>query len=800
MNKIFYIISVLLLYGGHLYSQEFKYLERNDIRYRIITEADGAATFGTVSVAPSEYNDYEGDMEIPMIVKDSEDEYAESYRVVGIDDQAFRKANVKTIKLPSSIEFIGNYAFSKSKLISVTIPIGNLKNIGNHAFSETSLVEIILPANLKNIGRCAFANCKDLVRAGLKDGIISLGDSAFFQCSKLKECHIPTNLAKIEDFTFCGCTNLQNLSLGDNIKMIGKNAFAFCASLSSLELPSSLRVIKAYAFAHSGIKDIVIPEKVKVISWGTFYNSQLRNIKLPETLETIETDAFYGTKLYSINIPQTTNVKYGGLFGAKIQDDKQSVEKKQQAPPNISIIKVNETETEIMPVNSSNPEEVSKYRIIKIRKNNYLILSEPDEKSEYGQLRLSLWDPKATGDVTVPDAIEIQGKSGNKLYLITEIAPSAFDNTENKDRLQDFYSRPGVKYVKLGKVISKIHEGAFAFSTIQKVDLPDIPLPRYLFKNSCLKSFKFTSKMKVIPTGFFSGCELLTSIIIPPHIKQIGGDAFAGTSISKIVIPNGVTKIRPETFRGCKNLKEVVLPNSVDSIFKEAFRFSSIGNFVIPNTIKYIGEEAFANCENMKIVTMPIDATIHPYAFASNSIEHVIIANGATEVKRKAFERFFKLKKVTLPSTITKIGDEAFRNTPIETIDIPEGVKEIGVSAFARCDSLKSITIPSTVQTIKREAFAGCENLSAVTIKDGVVDIGDRAFGECPIEYLIIPASVQKVSHRAFFGTKTVWIRCDMSKWRSSSAIFDKTKLQWYKLDIPYSGYIDSLGLTTLKQ
>ena len=804
MKRIIYIISVFLLYVGNSFCQEYKYLEVKDVRYRIITEADGAATFGTVSVAPSEYDDYDGDMEIPMIVKDSDEEYAESYRVIGVDDRAFMKASVKTIKLPSSIESIGNYAFNKSKLKSITIPIGNLKNIGNHAFSETFLEEVVLPTNVKSIGRCAFANCKELVKVVLKDGIIALGDSAFFQCSKLKDCHVPTSLTKIEDYTFCGCTNLQDIALSDNIKMIGENAFAFCVSLSSLELPSSLRIIKAYAFAHSGIMDIVIPDKVKVISRGTFYDSQLRNIILPETLETIETDAFYGTKLYSINIPKTTVIKYGGLFGADILDGKQNDEekntKKLKAPNNLNIIKVDEAETEILPINNSNPQEVSKLKKIRIGKNYYRIISEPDEKSEYGQLRLAKWDPSATGDVIIPDAIEIRGKKITKLYLITEIGSSAFDNMDNNGVNENLYSRSGVKYVKIGKVVNKIHEGAFAYSTIQKVDLPDIPLPKDLFRNSCLKEFKFPPQMKVIPTGFFSGCELLTSITIPSHIKQIGGGAFAGTGISKIIIPNGVTKIRSWTFRACKNLKEVVLPNSVDSIFEEAFRFSAIGNFVIPNTIKYIGEEAFANCDNMKIVTLPSNANIHSYAFATNNIEHVIIANGAIEVKRNAFSRFTKLKKVTLPSSITKIGDNAFSNTPLESIEIPEGVKEVGICAFQKCKRLKSITIPSTVEIIKREAFSGCENLSAVTIKDGVKEIGEHAFYGCPIDYLIIPITVEKVRPGAFMGTKTAWIRCDIAKWRSYSAIFDKNKLLWYKNDIPFSGYTDTLGLTTLKK
>lgn len=658
MKHLTFLFFACLLCTSHLVAQD-KYIEVNNIRYRIITEADGAATFGTVSVAPSEYDDYEGDMEIPMTVKDSDEEFAESYRVIGIDDGAFRKSNIKSIKIPSSIESIGNYAFERSTLKVIALPVGNLKIIGNHSFSNTPIEEINLPVNVKEIRRCAFSNCKDLVKVVLKDGVLSIGDSAFFQCSKLRECHIPSLLTKIEDYSFCGCVNLQDIVLGDKIKLIGENAFAFCASLRTLDLPLSIRIIKNYAFAHSGVKDLIIPENVKEICLGTFYNSQLRNIKLPENLETIEKWAFYGTNIYSINIPKNTKIKEGGLLGAKIQNDDFD-SKNTKTSKIMSTLTFNESEIEFLSIADSNPLEVMKEKRVRMGNYIFLILSEPDERNKYGKLKLDRWDFTVTGNISIPDAIEIKSEKSILHYLITAIGREAFSIREN-DNL--FNEQPEIKSVKVGKTI-ELYPGAFAYSNVQIVDLPDITLPRELFFNSSIKEVKLTAKMVSIPSRCFSGCKMLKSIIIP--------------------------------------------------------------------------------------------------------------------------------------STVKIIEEYAFSDTSIESIEFADGIKIIGYCAFSGCKNIKTVTIPSTVDIIKGSAFSGCTNLSTVNLKEGLIEIGNESFKHCPIEYLIIPKSVQKVGYGAFDGTKTVWIQCDINHF--GNEVFNKDTLLWYRLDVPLSGNPKKLGLTNLKK
>lgn len=101
-----------------------------------------------------------------------------------------------------------------------------------------------------------------------------------------------------------------------------------------------------------------------------------------------------------------------------------------------------------------------------------------------------------------------------------------------------------------------------------------------------------------------------------------------------------------------------------------------------------------------------------------------------------------KTKKITLPETVTTIGDSAFTiydnfsYSVLEEIILPKNLKTIGDSAFSECYSLKSIDIPESVTKIGSGAFYGCDNLKNISVKSDI-DIGNKAFGD---RYNLIPA------------------------------------------------------------
>ena len=127
-----------------------------------------------------------------------------------------------------------------------------------------------------------------------------------------------------------------------------------------------------------------------------------------------------------------------------------------------------------------------------------------------------------------------------------------------------------------------------------------------------------------------------------------------------------------------------------------------------------------------------------------------------TEIGEKAFHGYgsdcYKLRSVTIPDSVTTIGEEAFYFcTYLTSVNIPEIVTTIGGSAFRNCISLTSVTIPDSVTTIEEFTFYSCHSLTSVTIPDSVTTIGRQVFWDCRrLTSVTIGDSVTTIGYSAF--------------------------------------------------
>ncbi len=104
-------------------------------------------------------------------------------------------------------------------------------------------------------------------------------------------------------------------------------------------------------------------------------------------------------------------------------------------------------------------------------------------------------------------------------------------------------------------------------------------------------------------------------------------------------------------------------------------------------------------------------------------------------------------------TTATKISDNAFYNCmSLTNITIGSSVNSIDECAFFYCFSLSSVTIGNNVTHIGNYAFDGCYSLSSVTIGSGVTSIGEQSFSGCiTLKSVTIPDSVKSIGERAFY-------------------------------------------------
>lgn len=104
----------------------------------------------------------------------------------------------------------------------------------------------------------------------------------------------------------------------------------------------------------------------------------------------------------------------------------------------------------------------------------------------------------------------------------------------------------------------------------------------------------------------------------------------------------------------------------------------------------------------------------------------------STGMDKGAFEDFAGITSVTIPNSITKIGDYAFSDcTGLKTITMPNSVTTIGRDAFSGCSGLTSVTFSTGLTNIGAYAFHNCTGLKSITIPNSVTIIGEYAFSGC---------------------------------------------------------------------
>ena len=213
-------------------------------------------------------------------------------------------------------------------------------------------------------------------------------------------------------------------------------------------------------------------------------------------------------------------------------------------------------------------------------------------------------------------------------------------------------------------------------------------------------------------------------VVIPDGVEKIGKSAFIkNKTVESVVIPDSVTEIVDFAFNGCKNLKNVTFGKG----------------------LKLIGQYVFKACENLQEAILPDGLSLlWAGAFKDcSSLAKVKLGNCLQQVVWDTFKGCRSLKSVEIPDSVSEIQCSAFakcnnlteivvskNHKTYKTVDGNIYTKD-GKTLVRCAGAKKSVTIPSTVTAIGAEAFCGCECLTSITIPYSVTHIGSHAFTDC---------------------------------------------------------------------
>ena len=472
--------------------------------------------------------------------------------------------------IPDGVASIGRSAFSGcSGLTSVTIP-DSVTSIGSYAFNGCSgLTSVTIGNGVTKIGYSAFSGCSGLasITVSLDNPKYSSQDGILYNKEKTEfiliphavkgAIIIPDGVTSIGDYAFSNCSGLTSVTIPDSVTFIGRWAFENCSGLTSITIPDSVTEIGDFAFWSTAYyNDQSHWDNSGVLYIGNHLIEAQNTISGSYTIRTgtksIPNGAFESCdRLTSVTIPDSvTSIGYRA-FGNCGRLEKVIISDL------LAWCKINFRDHDANPLCDAHHLYVNNVEVKE--------LTIPNEITEIKPY--AFYDCDGLTSITIPGSV-------------TSIGEHAFSSCS------------GLTGVTLGSGVTSIGDGAFGdCSGLTNITIPNsvTSIGDYAFSGcNGLTGVTLGSGVTSIGDGAFGYCSGLTNITIPNSVTMIGDDAFKGCSgLTSITIPDSVTSIGEDAFYSCSGLKSITIPNSVTSIGEWAFEWcSSLTEIQFKGTVK----------------------------------------------------------------------------------------------------------------------------------------------------------------------------------------------------------------------
>ena len=457
---------------------------------------------------------------------------------------------------------IGEQSFRSCRdLFTITLPEG-MVSIGDFAFYDSGLSNIIIPSSLKKIGREAFGftyrattQISDLAawcNIDFTDEMSNPAAKLYLNGESVTDLVIPNSITTIKPYAFVKCSSIYNLQLGESVTSIAKEAFTNCPNLKSILFNESLVSIGESAFSRcenlSG--ELILSTNCESIDKNAFAGCKnINSVSIPRSLKSIEIDAFDGCEnIDKINISDISswcNIKFGN--------------------------------------EKSNP--LAYAHSLYLNGNELIQLSIPEGTIKINDF--AFYGINSLQNIFFPTSLSEIGK-----YSFGAISIPLFNIT------------PWINFID-----------------------------EYAFYNSRIENFKINQSevpLTIKEENSFNQAEI-DNIILCRNLDIENESEFSWSSIKSVHFGGEINSINDGLFKGNSNLKEIVIPSSVIYIGESAFENCSLTSISIGAGIEEIGDKAFAGNSPTTIAVTAIESPMAANNTFSNIAGQLLVTPGSED-------------------------------------------------------------------------------------------------------------------------------------------------------------------------
>ena len=643
-------------------------------------------------------------------------------------------------------------------------------HVSGRIYKNIKTVEFEEGSQLQTLGKNAFYFCPAQEYA-LPDTVTSIGEKAFMYSSILSFT-VPSKVKRIEKNLFYH-SSLKSITFNQTETYIGDYAFAY-SDIKEASVPQSVTSIGKYTFTDSPISKVTLPNNLKIVSEAMFSNCpNIKNIDfLPSTVTYIDDSAFLSTGVTSLDFTKT-NITHIGDFAFGGCEE-------------LASVKLNEKTTYLSGFNSC-PKLSG--------------ISIPSNVVDIGYKAFA--DNPQFTFTSVPSSVKYIGSYAFKNTNVKELNLSA--NTELRLGDYAFFDVTTLEKITLPSTLQYISTCAFCNTALKSIAIPDGVETIYsgAFKNTPLSkvSFSSNSQLKIIDEYAFSDCLNLTKFVFPKSVFETRDGAFKNDVNLKTVIVLGEEGINASVnpfYAGDDSSKtylteiygnDAKTDENGNKVWNGVLRYANAYGITVVPLEDYVetpdggsqtdssnhgtwanGSWQYDDSTNRLFVTGNGELTstfktsdgkaLNLASYLSNkALTSIVLTEGITGVGAGVFftDYGIDVQSVSLPSTLTSIGSNAFRNIKAKKFKVSANLSSIGANAFYG-SNVNSFDLSDTkVEAIGDYAFANCKKLSSIKLPKTLKTIGDGAFYSSTIKSVDVPQSVVSIGKAAFTDCLSLW-------------------------------------------